>query len=223
MPGSITIRSTPRLRASSTRRSKWLRSSGIGSPSSSTSVICADVRSRHVTQDKCCLVFSNQVEDLDLSRRAGEVDHPGTGGEPGPGDLRLVRLDRHQDPLAGQLADDGDEDLVLALGVDPGRSRGARLRADVDEVGTLGGLHATLADGRLGRGGDALPVRRVAGQVDRAHHRRSGVDVEDPLPHQQGRDRRRRLVAVPLEQAGQRLEGDHRLPPGRRPGATYRV
>ena len=131
----------------------------------------------HEAQDHGGVVLRGEGEHLVLVLPTGHVEDPGARREAGPYDGRLVGLHRDHG-LGGQGLDHRDECGDLVGGVDALRAGGARLGADVHDLGALGYLDARLADSGLGGDRDALAVRRGAGEVDGAHHG-GGVVADD--------------------------------------------
>ena len=130
-----------------------------------------------MTQHDGRAVLGGQLEHGVVVRRPGEVEDSRSGLEHGPHRRDGVALDRDEDPVVGQGLDHGHELVDLVLGSDPVRCPVGGLRADVDDVGSLRGLHLALANRGGDRGSDALAVRRVARQVHHAHDRRPRIDV----------------------------------------------
>ncbi len=153
-------------------------------------------------------MLGDRGEHLVLVLAAGQVDHPGAGVEHRPDHRRPVGLDRH-DRVPGQLLDDRQQLLELLVGADPVGGVAAGLGAEVDDPRALLDLHPALADGRLGRPGDALAVGRVAGEVDDAHQRRQPVLEHQVVADPDRGHRTGQVVGVLLVESGEVGEGDH--------------
>ena len=105
----------------------------------------ADVGEVDEAQHDRGVVLRGKGEHLVLVLAARHVDDPRSGGEAGPHDGGLVGLHGHHG-LVRESLDHGHERRDLLAGVDALGVGRARLGAEVDDVGTLGDLHARLAD-----------------------------------------------------------------------------
>ncbi len=154
------------------------------------------------------VVLGREGEHLVLVLATRHVEDPGARREARPDDRRLVGLHRDHG-LLGQGLDHRDQRRHLGRRVDPVGASGARLGADVDDVGTLRDLDAGLPDRRVGRDRHALAVRRAAGQVDRAHQGRRFV-ADDRGADVDGCHGCGELAAIGVPQGGEVVERDHR-------------
>jgi len=155
------------------------------------------------------LVGRDGPEDLARRVRAGQVNHLGPGCQRLPGDVRLVRLDRHQAPGRPQFADHRQQLLILGRRVLPGGVGQGRFRSDIDDIGSLRQQHPSPLNRRSRGQTHALAIPGVRGEIDNPHD--CGRRIKGKLPAADGEflDASLGGGAVLLKQSGKVFESQH--------------
>jgi hypothetical protein len=183
----------------------------------------ADIAPLNVAEDHGRVVVGDHAEEFVAAVVAGEVEHLGPRLQAGPGDRRVVRLDRHHVPRGGQLADDRQELRGLGRVVDA-RGMGERgLRADVQDRRPLRRQDVAPPDGGLVGEHHALSVPGVGREVDHPHEVAAGIAIEPSAAEVEGGNPGRQGFGVAGGQFGEILEAEHGNQRGGTPASVNRT